>query len=126
MAFVVVVTRRALGLEALMENGSPPNLSNPFVLRLDAGLDRARLVLFRMLDDVPNVMRLLVERVRKVRGDSVLQRPHMEAVGEAVAEEAMQRLHPVGPVIGKRSASASIDLKARATRVGGADLESGC
>src|SRR5712671_220352 len=69
MAFIVVVARRALSLEALMKHRPAPDFRDPFGLGRGAGFDRTGFVLFRILDDIGDVMRLLIECLREVRGD---------------------------------------------------------
>src|SRR6202158_5829368 len=125
MAFIVVVTRRALSLEALMKNRPAPDFRDPFALGLGTGFDRTGFVLFRILDDISDVMRLLIKCLREVRGDRVLQRTHVKTIRKAVAEKAVQRFHAISPVVGQCLAAAPVNLQSRATSIGGPDLEPG-
>src|SRR5271170_3833127 len=94
MTFIVVIAGRALLLKSRVKHRATPDLRDPLRLGLRAWLDRPRLVLLRMLNDIGDVTGLLVERLREVRGNRVLQRAHMKAVGEAMTEKSVQRFHP--------------------------------
>ena len=88
-------------------------------------LDRADLVVDRVLDDVGEVLALLVERVRVVHGERAVQRAHVQTVREAAVVHAVQRAHAVLPLLGERQPVAAVDLVAGAAREVGADLEAG-
>ena len=68
---------------------------------------------------------LLVEHVGEVRREAALGEAHEEAVREAVALEAVERLQFVGPLLRKRDPVATDDLVAGRGACSRANFEAG-
>src|SRR5262245_9147734 len=98
-ALVVVIARSAGHFELRVVDGEFANGAHPAVLGCHARLDGDRVPLHRLGDDVGDVLGLLLEHGRGVRGDAALNEAREELVGESAAGDLVQRLVAVTTVI---------------------------
>src|SRR5665213_1506525 len=101
------------------------NRRDPFSFRLRSRFEASRLLRLGMLNNVADVACLLFQHVGEVSGQTILRDAHVEAVGEAGAIEAVQRLETVRPVLSQSLAATTVHLDASATGVCGSYFETG-
>src|SRR5580698_7502 len=114
VAFIVVVARRAFLVEILLR-GSFVDRLDPLRFGLGRRLEAPRLMQLRMLNDIRDMRRLLIQHMGEVRRQRILRDAHVEAVRKTGAVETVQRFEPVLPMLSERFAATAVDLEARAT-----------
>src|SRR5690348_17089329 len=98
-AFVVVVARGALRVEALGDHRGPRDLVDPGILAGVRRLDDAPPARAKLAEDVCEVPGLLVQRVDQVDGERALDEADEEQVREPARLEAVQGAHAVAPCL---------------------------
>src|SRR6516164_4918637 len=96
---LAVVVSRGAGVLVLGHDGRSGYQFYPLFLGFKSGLDRFGFAFFNLRNEMSDVLGLLLQQVGEVRREACLGHPHMHAVRKAMGQEAMERSHPLRPIV---------------------------
>src|SRR5215469_2217377 len=120
---LAVVVSRSAGVLVLRHDGRSGYQFYPLFLGFTAGLDRFGFAFFDLRNEMSDVLGLLLQQVGEVRREACLSHSHVHAVRKTMGQKAMERSHPLRPIVRQGHSIASVHLELGAPRVERSDLE---